>query len=83
MGERRDTRRLSLFELATDRVMGREAQRARPPGLLIEVSDVSITLLGGLVGHPSCALGLPHALVEWATMLIVTREGGRRCNGEG
>ncbi|WP_406719139.1 helix-turn-helix domain-containing protein [Streptomyces althioticus] len=23
---------LSFFELATDRVMGREAQRARPPG---------------------------------------------------
>jgi hypothetical protein len=27
----------------------------------------------------SAALGLPHALVEWGTMLIVTREGGRRC----
>ncbi|MER8237393.1 transposase family protein [Streptomyces sp. NPDC094049] len=25
------------------------------------------------------ALGLPHALVEWVTMLIVTREGVRRC----
>ncbi|AZQ40078.1 hypothetical protein EJ357_47445 [Streptomyces cyaneochromogenes] len=24
------------------------------PGLLIEMSDVSITLLGGLVGRPSC-----------------------------
>ncbi|WP_239486689.1 hypothetical protein [Streptomyces durocortorensis] len=24
------------------------------PGLLIEMSDVSTTLLGGLVGHPSC-----------------------------
>ncbi|MFI1975866.1 transposase family protein [Streptomyces wedmorensis] len=25
------------------------------------------------------ALGLPHALVEWVSMLIVTREGDRRC----
>lgn len=28
--------------------------------------------------HPA-ALGLPHALVAWVSMLIVTREGGRRC----
>lgn len=27
----------------------------------------------------SAALDLPHALVEWATMLIVPREGDRRC----
>ncbi|CAL9329780.1 hypothetical protein SUDANB15_00043 [Streptomyces sp. enrichment culture] len=27
----------------------------------------------------SAALGLPHALVEWVTMLIVTREGDPRC----
>ncbi|MFE9934219.1 transposase family protein, partial [Streptomyces sp. NPDC005533] len=25
------------------------------------------------------ALDVPHALVEWVTMLIVTREGDRRC----
>lgn len=25
------------------------------------------------------ALNLPHGLVEWVTMLIVTREGDRRC----
>ncbi len=25
------------------------------------------------------ALDLPHALVEWATTLIITREGDRRC----
>jgi hypothetical protein len=31
-----------------------------------------------LVTYP-CALDLPHALVEWVTMLIVTREGDRRC----
>ncbi|MFE4582615.1 IS5/IS1182 family transposase, partial [Streptomyces chartreusis] len=24
-------------------------------------------------------LDVPHALVEWVTMLIVTREGDRRC----
>ncbi|WP_448333732.1 transposase family protein [Streptomyces sp. DSM 41534] len=27
----------------------------------------------------SAALDLPHALVEWVTMLIITREGDRRC----
>ncbi|NUV78112.1 IS5/IS1182 family transposase, partial [Streptomyces fungicidicus] len=27
-----------------------------------------------MVTHPA-ELGLPHALVEWVTMLIVTREG--------
>ncbi|MEU6940962.1 transposase family protein [Streptomyces rubiginosohelvolus] len=31
-----------------------------------------------MVIHPA-ALDLPHALVEWVTMLIVTREGDRRC----
>ncbi|SED56727.1 Helix-turn-helix of DDE superfamily endonuclease [Streptomyces sp. 2231.1] len=31
-----------------------------------------------MVPYPA-ALDLPHALVEWVTMLIVTREGGRRC----
>jgi len=31
-----------------------------------------------LVSCPA-ALDLPHALVEWVTMLIVTREGDRRC----
>ncbi len=31
-----------------------------------------------LVPHPA-ALDLPHALVEWVMMLIVTREGDRRC----
>lgn len=56
----------------------------RASGLLVEMSDVSITLLGDLVGHLSCrtrpaALDLPHALVEWVTMLVVTRQGDRRC----
>ncbi|MFE6462500.1 transposase family protein [Streptomyces cinereoruber] len=31
-----------------------------------------------MVPHPA-ALDLPHALVEWVSMLIVTREGDRRC----
>jgi hypothetical protein len=31
-----------------------------------------------LVPYPA-VLDLPHALVEWATVLIVTREGDRRC----
>ncbi len=46
-------RLVSFFEVATDRVMVRDAT-SEAPGLLIEMSDVSITLLGGLVGHPSC-----------------------------
>ncbi|MEV5646518.1 IS5/IS1182 family transposase, partial [Streptomyces flaveolus] len=29
-----------------------------------------------MVPYPA-SLDLPHALVEWVTMLIVTREGGR------
>jgi hypothetical protein len=31
-----------------------------------------------LIPYPA-ALDLPHALVEWVTMLVVTREGDRRC----
>ncbi|MFG2351586.1 transposase family protein [Streptomyces phaeochromogenes] len=31
-----------------------------------------------MVPYPA-AIDLPHALVEWVTMLIVTREGDRRC----
>ncbi|MDX2838668.1 transposase family protein, partial [Streptomyces ipomoeae] len=31
-----------------------------------------------MVPYPA-ALDLPHALVEWVTMLIVTHEGDRRC----
>ncbi|WP_026252458.1 IS5/IS1182 family transposase [Streptomyces sp. PsTaAH-124] len=31
-----------------------------------------------MVPYPA-ALDLPHALIEWVTMLIVTREGDRRC----
>jgi hypothetical protein len=45
---------------------------------LIEMSDDSTTLLGDLVGYPA-ALDLPHALVEWVTMLVVTREWDQRC----
>ncbi|GAA1569413.1 hypothetical protein GCM10009731_24570 [Streptomyces globosus] len=43
------------------------------------MSDFSFSLLGAsLVIHPA-ALDLSHALVEWVTMLIVTRAGDRRC----
>jgi hypothetical protein len=31
-----------------------------------------------LVPYPA-VLDLPHALAEWVTMLVVTREGDRRC----
>lgn len=43
------------------------------------MSDVSTALLGGLVGSSTLPHDLSHTLVEWVTMLIVTREGGRRC----
>lgn len=44
-----------------------------------EVSKSQPTGTGAaLVLYPA-ALDLPHALVEWVTMLIVTREGDRRC----
>ncbi|MGW8355510.1 transposase family protein [Streptomyces wedmorensis] len=43
------------------------------------MSDVSTAVIGGLVGPYPAALDLPHALVEWVTMLIITREGHRRC----
>lgn len=35
--------------------------------------------LGALLVTYPAALNLPHALVEWVTMLIVIREGDRRC----
>lgn len=41
--------------------------------------DVSTQLLRGPVGYLSCRTDLSHVLVERATMLIVTREGDRRC----
>lgn len=34
---------------------------------------------GGLLVTCPAAIALSHALVEWVTMLIVTREGDRRC----
>ncbi|GGV55545.1 hypothetical protein GCM10010245_88110 [Streptomyces spectabilis] len=40
-----------------------------------EVSEVAARGHRSPVGLPI----LPHALVEWVTMLLVTREGGRRC----
>ncbi len=43
------------------------------------MSDVSTTLLGASLVICPAALELPRALVEWVTMLVVTREGDRRC----
>jgi hypothetical protein len=45
---------VSFFEMATDLVTVGEAATSKAPGLLIEMSDVSVTLFGGLVGHLSC-----------------------------
>ncbi|GCB45300.1 mobile element protein [Streptomyces sp. NL15-2K] len=42
---------------------------------LREVFEVSTTGTGALLVPYPAAFDLPHALVEWVTMLIVTREG--------
>lgn len=46
---------------------------------LTDVFDVSTHLRGASMVVCPAALDLPHALVEWVTLLIVTRKGGRRC----
>lgn len=46
---------------------------------LREVSRSQLASSGALLVPYPAALDLPHALVEWVTMLIVTREGDRRC----
>lgn len=46
---------------------------------LREVSRSQLSSSGALLVTFPAALDLPHALVEWVTMLIVTREGDRRC----
>ena len=49
------------------------------PVPLREVSTSRLSSPGApLVAYPA-ALDLPHALVEWVTMLIVTREDDHRC----
>ncbi|CAK7281312.1 hypothetical protein SGPA1_12105 [Streptomyces misionensis JCM 4497] len=47
-----------------------------PLGEVLEVSAVGAGAL--LLPYPA-ALDLPHVLVGWVTMLVVTREGDRRC----
>lgn len=46
---------------------------------LREASRSQLSGSGALLVPYPAALDLPHALVEWVTMLIVTREGDRRC----
>lgn len=46
---------------------------------LREVSRSQLSRSGSLLVSYPAALDLPHALVEWVTMLIVTREGDRHC----
>jgi hypothetical protein len=71
---------VSFFETGPDQVTSNRTQTSEAPGLLIDMSDISITVRGDLVGHPSCRTRpAPYALVEWVTMLIVTREGDHRC----
>lgn len=70
---------MSVFRLATDRVMASVPATGRAPVSLGEVFEVSTCRYRSPVGSLSAALDLPHALLEWVTMLVVTREGGRRC----
>ncbi|MFB7233660.1 hypothetical protein ACFCXK_02620 [Streptomyces sp. NPDC056269] len=44
---------MSFFELVTDRVVVVKCSEGGTE-LLIEGSGVSITLLGGIIGHPTC-----------------------------
>ncbi len=51
----------------------------KAPAPLREVLEVSSQRHRSPVGSHPAALDLPHALVEWVSILIVTREEGRRC----
>ncbi len=55
---------------------GSQSATSEAPGLLIEFSDLSITLLGGLIGHPSCRTR-PAACARGVGKNA--REGDRRC----
>jgi hypothetical protein len=70
---------MSLFSVATGWVTGPAPATHEAPVPLSEVFDVSTHQHRSPVVPYPAALDLPHALVEWVTMLIVTREGGRRC----
>lgn len=70
---------LSVFNTATDRVMSAECATHKAPVPLGEVFEVSTHRHRAALVPYSAALDLPHALVEWVTMLIVTREGDGRC----
>ncbi len=70
---------VSSFSTATDRVTPKRCATYEAPVPLGEVFEVSTHSTGAALVPYSAALGLPHALVEWVTMLIVTGEGDRRC----
>lgn len=61
---------VSSLSVATDRVTDRCPERC---------SKLTPQARGATSIPYSHALDLPYGLVEWATMLIVTREGERRC----
>jgi hypothetical protein len=69
---------VSFFEVGTDRVMAASRNGRGPRAVDRDVWSQSRCSGASLVICPA-ALDLPHALVEWVTMLIVTREGDRRC----
>lgn len=65
--------------MATDGVTAARAQRTRHPCRRGRCSKSQLISADASLVPCPVALDLPHALVEWVTMLIVTREGGRRC----
>ncbi|MGY3205716.1 hypothetical protein ACVW19_006231 [Streptomyces sp. TE5632] len=75
----RRIRPMSFFNWPADRVMVVGCATHEAPVPLREVFEFSTHPHRSLVGPCPAALDLPHALVEWVTMLIVTREGDRRC----
>lgn len=73
------TRGVSLFSIATDWLTTLAPATDRAPVPSGEVYEVSTCQSRRLLVPCPAACDLPHALVEWATMLIVAREGDRRC----
>lgn len=69
---------MSFFRVATDQVTAPGCATHEAPVPFREVCDFSTLRHRSLVGYLSCRALPAHTLVDWVTMLIVTREGDRR-----
>jgi len=65
---------VSFFELATDQVTAAKRNKRGPRAV-----DRDVWRLNHVARGPRWSSNLPHALVEWVAMPIVTREGDRCC----